>query len=154
MTLDTRADPAGGRELPEGRYGPARPKSGGRIRRWVLAGVGILFGGTIAYLGYVNLGSPPIDAERTGYDPLDATSIRITFDVTRDSPEKPAECVVRAVTLDGSEGGRREVFIPPGGSSMRISAVIRSAGEPVTADVFGCTYQVPPYLSTEARPTE
>ncbi|WP_132119828.1 DUF4307 domain-containing protein [Actinocrispum wychmicini] len=151
--MDTRAD-ATGRELPAGRYGSARPRPGGRVRRWVIAGVGVLFGCGIAYLGYVNLGSPPIDAERTGYSPLDATSIKITFDVTRDSPGKPAECVVRAVMRDGTEGGRREVFIPPGGSSTRISAVIRSSGEPVTADVFGCTYQVPPYLSTGAPPTE
>jgi hypothetical protein len=153
VKVETRASVAG-RELPEGRYGSARARTGGRVRKWVLAGIGILFGCGIAYLGYVNLGSPPIDAERTAYSPVDASSIKITFDVTRDSPERPAVCVVRAIVLDGSEGGRKEVLIPPGGSSTRISTVIKSAGEPVTADVFGCSYQVPPYLATGAPPTE
>jgi hypothetical protein len=151
--VDTRAGTPG-RELPEGRYGSTRSRSGGRVRRWVLATAGVLFGCGIAYLGYVNLGSPPIDAERTGYEPLGASTIKITFDVTRDHPEKPAVCVVRALVLDGSEGGRREVLVPPGGSSTRTSTVIKSASEPVTADVFGCSYQVPQYLSTEAPPTE
>jgi hypothetical protein len=154
VNVDTRAG-AAGRELPEGRYGSARSRSGGsRVRRWVIGAVGVLFGCGIAYLGYVNLGSPPIDAERTGYDPLDASSIKITFDVTRDQPEKAAVCVVRALVLDGSEGGRREVLVPPAGSSTRISTVIKSASEPVTADVFGCSYQVPPYLLAKAPPTE
>jgi hypothetical protein len=124
------------------------------VRKWVLAGVGLLLGTAIAYVGYVNLGSPPIDAERTGYSPAGANSIKITFDVTRDSPGKPAVCVVRARVIDGSEGGRKEVYIPPGRSSTTVSTVIKSAGDPVTADVFGCSYQVPEYLSTEAPPTE
>jgi hypothetical protein len=153
VNVDTRADVTG-RQLPEGRYGVTRPRSGGTTRRWVLGAAGVLFGCGIAYLGYVNLGSPPIDAERVGYDPLDTSSVKIIFDVTRDQPQRPAVCVVRALALDGSEGGRREVLIPPGRSSTRVSAVIRSAADPVTADVFGCSYQVPAYLSTYYNKTE
>jgi Domain of unknown function (DUF4307) len=153
MEVETRATLAG-RELPEGRYGSSRPRPAGRVRKWVLGGVGLLLGIGIAYLGYVNLGSTPIDAQRTGYSPVDATSIKITFDVTRDQPEKPAVCVVRARVIDGSEGGRKEVYVPPGRASATVSTIIKSAGEPVTADVFGCSYQVPVYLSTEAPPTE
>jgi hypothetical protein len=153
VKVETRAGVAG-RELPEGRYGSTRARGEGRVLRWSLIGIGVLFGIGIAYLGYVNLGSPPLDSERVGYSAVDATSIRIIFDVTRDTPEKPAVCVVRALVIDGSEGGRKEVYIPPGASSTRISAVIKSSSEPVTADVFGCSYQVPPYLSTGAPPTE
>jgi hypothetical protein len=102
----------------------------------------------------VNLGSTPIDAQRTGYSPVDATSIKIMFDVIRDEPNRAAVCVVRSRVRDGSEGGRKEVLVPPGGSSRAVSTIIRSSAEPVTADVFGCSYQVPEYLSTEAPPTE
>jgi hypothetical protein len=153
LKVETRASVAG-RELPEGRYGSARARPASRIRRWVFAGLGLLLGTGIAYVGYVNLGSTPIDAQRTGYSVVNASSVKITFDVIRDSPERAAVCVVRARVIDGSEGGRKEVLVPPGGSSVSISTVILSSGEPVTADVFGCSYQVPAYLSTEAPPTE
>jgi hypothetical protein len=34
-----------------------------------------------------------------------------------------------------------------------MTTVITSSGEPVTADVFGCSYQVPAYLSKHMPPT-
>lgn len=137
--------------LPEGRYG-SRARPMGRARKWVLTGVGLLLAGGLALVAYLNLGSSPIDAERTGFSPAGPDSVRITFTVTRDEPGRLAVCVVRARVRDGSEGGRKEVLIPAREST--ISTVIKSSGEPVTADVYGCSYQVPPYLSTEARPTE
>ncbi|MCE7008611.1 DUF4307 domain-containing protein [Kibdelosporangium philippinense] len=138
--------------LPEGRYGSSRTRQLGRGRKWVLTGVGLLLAVAIAFVAYRNLGSAPIEAESTAFSPVGADAVRITFNVTRDEPSRAAVCVVRARVLDGSEGGRKEVLVPPGEST--ISTVIKSSADPVTADVFGCSYQVPPYLSTEARPTE
>ncbi|MET0233941.1 MAG: DUF4307 domain-containing protein [Kibdelosporangium sp.] len=142
-----------GRELPEGRYGSrASAKPAGRWRKWLLPVTGLLLAAAVAYVAYQNLGSAPIEAQRTAFSPAGDSSVRISFTVTRETPSRPAVCVVRARVLDGSEGGRKEVYVPPGVQS--ISTVIRSAGEPVTADVFGCSYQVPSYLTSEARPTE
>jgi hypothetical protein len=138
--------------LPEGRYGSSRARPLSRTWKWVLTGVGLLLAVSIAFVAYRNLGSAPIEADSTRFSSVGTDAVRITFTVMRDEPAKPAVCVVRARVLDGSEGGRKEVLVPPGEST--ISTVIKSAGEPVTADVFGCSYQVPPYLSTEARPTE
>jgi hypothetical protein len=50
--------------------------------------------------------------------------------------------------VTGAESGRKEILVPAGGGIRRLSTVIRSIGRPVTADVFGCSYDVPPYLST------
>jgi hypothetical protein len=150
--LESRVTLAG-RELPEGRYGSrASAKPASRWRRWVLAGVGLLLASGIAYVAYQNLGNAPIDAQGTSFKAVGSDSVQITFTVTRDTPSRPAMCVVRARVLDGSEGGRREVFVPP--EAGTVSAVIKSSGEPVTADVFGCSYEVPAYLTSEARPTE
>ncbi|MBP2320865.1 hypothetical protein JOF56_001250 [Kibdelosporangium banguiense] len=153
--MESRVTSAG-RELPEGRYGSrASAKPVGRWRRWVLPGAGLLLASAIAYIAYQNLGSAPIEAQRTTFSPVGTDSVKITFTVTRETPSRPAMCVVRARVLDGSEGGRKEVYIPPEAAS--ISTVIKSSGEPVTADVFGCSYDVPPYLTvqnSEARPTE
>ncbi|PPK70277.1 DUF4307 domain-containing protein [Actinokineospora auranticolor] len=143
---------AAARALPEGRYGkPSRRP--GRRTVLVLAVCGVLAGGVVAWLGYRNLGSAPIEAERVGFASEAGNRMKLTFDVTRSTPERPAVCVVRVRDAHGQESGRREVYVPPGAASTRMAAVITSGGEPVTADVFGCSYQVPSYLSTTQPPT-
>jgi hypothetical protein len=141
-----------GRPLPAGRYG----RRGAGLPKWlywVLAAGGVLVGVVIAFVGYRTIGSAPIEAQRTAFSQVDPTAMRISFDVRRDDATKPAVCVVRVRVLDGSEGGRREVLVPPGGNPTVINTVIRSTPEPVVADVVGCSYQVPEYLSRDLRPT-
>ena len=138
--------------LLEDRYG-ARPRRASRRTYWILGGCAILLGGVIAWIGYVNLGTAPIETQQVGFENLPNDTMRFTFEVTRDTPDRPAVCIVRTRVLSGGEGGRREVLIPPGPSSTRVTTTIRSTAEPVTADVFGCSYQVPAYLSTALRPS-
>lgn len=107
----------------------------------------------VAYLGYTNLAGAPIEAQRVGFESLPGNAMRLTFDVVRDAPDRPVVCIVRVRALDGAETGRKEVLIAPGSSSTLVTTVVRGSAEPVTADVFGCSYQVPEYLSTAMRPT-
>ena len=142
-----------GRTLPEGRYGTQPTRRGRRWRVAVFVAVALAVGGAVAYVGYRNFGTAPIEAERTGYAEQPGNSMRITFTVTRDQPGRPAVCIVRVRDITGNETGRKEVLIPPGGTVVQANSVIQSGTPPVTADVFGCSYQVPEYLSTEKRPT-
>ena len=141
------------RDLDTERYGrkPARLP-----RRWrgalIVAGA-IAVGGVATWLAYVNFGTAPIDTERVGFADLPHNAMRLTFTVTREHPDQPAVCIVDAQDVAGNESGRREVLVPPGGPQTTISAVIQNARPPVTADIFGCSYQVPAYLSTDVRPT-
>ncbi|MCG8919992.1 DUF4307 domain-containing protein [Actinokineospora sp. PR83] len=140
------------RGLPEGRYGKAKaPRS--RRTVVVLTACGLALGAVVAWLAYTNLGSAPIETERAAFENLPDNRMRLTFEVTRATPEQPAVCVVRTRGIDGNEGGRKEVLVPAGPEVSRVSTVIRSTSEPVTADVFGCSYQVPAYLSTGQPPT-
>lgn len=141
-----------GRALPKGRYG-SRGRAPARRTYWIVGIAAVVVGGVLAYLAYVNLGSAPIETERTGYESLPGNAMRLNFTVTRDHPERPAVCIVRVRGQDGAEGGRKEVFIPPGGTPTPVTTIIRSTREPVVADVFGCSYQVPAYLSTSTRPS-
>ncbi|WP_026423229.1 DUF4307 domain-containing protein [Actinokineospora inagensis] len=143
---------AAGRALPEGRYGRQRPA---RSRRMVatLTACGLVVGVVVAYVGYRNLGTSSVDAERTAFSSQPGNRMKMTITVTRDTPEKAAVCVVRVRGADGQENGRKEVYVPPGGASVQVSTVVRGTTEPVTADVFGCSYQVPAYLSTAQPPT-
>jgi hypothetical protein len=104
--------------------------------------------GTLACIAYQNFGTAPIDAQRVSFAEKPNNSVEITIDVTRDDPSRPGVCIVRAMDVTGAESGRKEILVPAGGGVRRLSTVIRSIGRPVTADVFGCSYGVPPYLST------
>jgi hypothetical protein len=134
------------------RYGK-RPRRTSRRTYWILGACALLLGGVVAWVGYVNLGSSPIETEQVGFANLPDDTMRFTFEITRDTPGKAAVCIVRTRVLDGEEGGRREVLVPPGPATMRVTTTIKSSDEPVTADVFGCSYQVPAYLSTDLPPS-
>ena len=134
--------------LPEGRYGTGRATASRRWRRWVFLAVALLVSGVIAWVAYVNLGSAPIDAERIGFTAKPGNAMQITLNVTRDDDNRPGVCVVRVRDKSGAESGRKELLIPAGAKYDRISTTIKSIGEPVTADVYGCSYDIPEYLST------
>jgi hypothetical protein len=110
--------------------------------------VGVLAGGAVAFVGYQNLGTKPIEAKQIAFEVLDDRSVAVTFEVVRDQPERAAVCIIRARSDDGDESGRREVYIPPGRTTAVEKTVLRSSKPPVTGEVFGCSYQVPAYLST------
>jgi uncharacterized protein DUF4307 len=141
-----------GRALPKGRYG-SRGRAPARRTYWLVGAVALVAGGLIAYLAYTNLGSAPIETERTAYENVPGNGMRLSFTVTRDHPERTAVCIVRVRGRDGGEGGRKEVLIPPGETTTSAATIIRSTTEPIVADVFGCSYQVPAYLSTATRPS-
>jgi hypothetical protein len=142
-----------GHALPEGRYGKA-PARRSRRATVIFAVLGVSVGGLVAYIASENLGTAPIEAERISFDDLPDNRMQLVFEVKRQTPERAAVCIVRTRGIDGTEGGRKEVYVGPGASSVRLTTVISSSSEPVTADVFGCSYQVPAYLSTGQPPTE
>ena len=140
-----------GRTLPEGRYGPRR--DGHRLPGWVAKRAQLMLlvlvvaaGLVVTVVGYRNLGTAPIEGAGTAFAVLDDHSVRVTFEVVRDEPGRPAVCIVRARSVDGDETGRKEVFIAPGPRSVIAETVLRTSRRPVTGEVFGCSYEVPSYL--------
>ncbi|WP_236789295.1 DUF4307 domain-containing protein [Amycolatopsis sp. GM8] len=136
------------RALPEGRYGAARGGTPKRWRRWLFTAVALIVSLAVAWIAYLNLGPAPIDAERVSYDEVPGNAMSVTINVTRDAPSKPGVCIVRLRDLSGAESGRKEVFVPAGDNHGLQTTVVRSTDRPVTADVFGCSYDVPTYLSS------
>lgn len=130
------------------RYGTQRATPSRRWRRWLFLAIALLVSGLIAWVAYVNLGSAPIDAERIAFAAKPGNAMEITLNVTRDDDSRPGVCVVRVRDKTGAESGRKELLIPAGAKYNRISTTIKSIGVPVTADVFGCSYDIPRYLST------
>jgi hypothetical protein len=110
--------------------------------------IAVLVGGVVAWVGYRNLGTMPVEAKQTAFQVLDDSAVEITFEVVRQTPEQAVVCIVRARSQDGDEAGRREVLVQPGADTVRATTVLRTSKPPVTGEVFGCSYQVPAYLST------
>ena len=140
--------------LPPGRYSrnAARPAAAAatrssRRRAVSLSVAGGLVGLGVAWIGYQNLSATPVSGEQLEFSLVDRSTVRIRFDVTREDPAKPAVCILRARSIDGSETGRREVYIPPGTNSITtIVSTVRTSQPPVASDVYGCGLDVPAYL--------
>lgn len=134
-----------------GRKPERRPR-----RRWVywsllavfiLAGVGV----TIAY--YRNFGASPITTQNAGFRVVDDHTVRITFRVNRDDPSRAADCIVRSRDAAGSETGRREVYVAPSDGPVQLTTVLHTTERASTGETYGCSYQVPKYLSRTVPPT-
>jgi hypothetical protein len=139
--------------LPEGRYGRREAGSG---HRWTVP-VGLLLavtaGVVVAVIGYRNLATTPIQGKAVGFTLLAGNAVQLRVSVLRDDPVHPAVCIVRARSLDGEETGRREVYVPPAVGPIVLSTVVHTSRPPVTADVYGCSMQVPAYL-VDTRTTD
>jgi hypothetical protein len=133
-------------QLPEGRYGP---RVGSR-RRWAVP-VGLLLavlaGLAIAVIGYRNLGTTPIRTETLSFTLLTGNAVQLRLTVIRDDPTRPAVCIVRARSRDGEETGRKEIYVPPAAGPISLTTVVHTSRPPVTAEVYGCSFQVPGYLN-------
>jgi hypothetical protein len=140
--------------LPPGRYSrnagrEAAPATGQSTRRRTVAisVAGGLFGLGVAWVGYQNLSAAPVSGDQLAFTLVDDSTVSIRFDVTRDDPSQPAVCILRARSLDGSETGRREVYIPPSTEGvMTVTSTVRTSKPPVASDVYGCGLTVPAYL--------
>jgi hypothetical protein len=139
-------------DLPAGRYGSRAGRRAPRWAYWVLLAAVVAVGLVVAVVSYQNLGSQPIDGEQTAFQVLDDHSVRVDFQVRRDHPNQPADCIVRARSQDGDETGRKEVLVPSGATVINLSTLLHTSKRPVTGEIYGCSYQVPSYLSKEARP--
>ncbi|MGH3825077.1 MAG: DUF4307 domain-containing protein [Pseudonocardiaceae bacterium] len=133
-------------QLPEGRYSRRPPSA---RRRWAVpAGLVLaaLIGLAVAVIGYRNLGPTPIKGERLSFTLLPGNAVQLQLSVIRDDPSHAGVCIVRARSQDGEETGRKELYVPPAAGPITLSTVVHTSRPPVTAEVYGCSFQVPAYL--------
>ncbi|WP_328405949.1 DUF4307 domain-containing protein [Nocardia sp. NBC_00403] len=128
------------------RYGTA-PR---RRPRWippVLGGVVVLLGLGVAYLGWQKYGPEDIEAEQLGYVVVDDSTLTVRMKITRNDPQQPVVCFVRAMDKDGTEVGRREVLVEPSDSgTIELSTTVRSSSRASAGSIYACSDQVPEYL--------
>jgi hypothetical protein len=141
------------RDLPAGRYGAPKSKRSRRWWYWALLAVFVVAGLVVAYVAYQNLGAGPIDPEVTAYHVVDDGTVTATFTVDRNHPDQAADCIVYALSADGSEVARAEVYVPPSETTISMSTTLRTDKRATTVEFYGCSYQVPPYLTKSMPPS-
>lgn len=133
---------------PESRYGRQKvPRRGVAIAVAVLV---VAAGIVVALVGYQRLGGGGVDVDGKlgGYQLIDDQTVDVTMSVTRTDPARPAVCILRARSKDGSEIGRREVLVPPSDqATVQVTATVKTSRPPVIGDVYGCGTDVPAYLT-------
>lgn len=134
---------------PKDRYPSARypgPRVSMRGRRWGFTVLGVIAGIVLAVVLFQNT-SRPIESEVIAFEIIDDSTIEIQLKVTRDDPTQDAVCVIRARSKDGSESGRREVFIPATDSpSVIVTSTVTTSQRAGMGDTYGCSTEVPDYL--------
>ncbi|MGW0037048.1 DUF4307 domain-containing protein [Gordonia sp. NPDC003376] len=141
-----------------------RPQSGPRAtypveqsarskRYWFLglSALVVITGVVLALIGYQKFADPDVSGQATGYEILDPSTVAVQFTVNRADPTQPVACVVRARSIDGDETGRREVLIAPGVAQEGHRVNVSTSKPPVIGEVFGCTTDVPAYLTEQTR---
>ncbi len=141
------------RERPAGRYGTQRKPRSRKRWYWGLLGAFVVAGVVVAYVAYQNLGANPIDPEVTTYHVVDDGTVTATFTVDRNHPNQAADCIVYALAADGSEAGRGEVYVPPSETTITLTTELRTDKRATTVEFYGCSYQVPSYLTKSMPPS-
>jgi hypothetical protein len=135
-------------ERPTARYGRQRVPH--RRRRLVIAVLAVLVvaaGVIVAIVASQRFAGQDVKGELGAYRLIDDQTVEVTVSVTREDPSRPAVCIVRARSLDGSETGRREILVEPSErATVQVTTVVKSSRPPVIGDVYGCGLNVPPYL--------
>jgi len=106
------------------------------------AAVAVLAGLGLAWLGYRNLGDPPISGSVLGWGPtLSGKALSVRFAVHRDHPDRPATCTLRARGKDGLQVGTVAVAVPKSATQdVAVTADLPISSTAVVAEVYSCTY--------------
>ena len=135
-------------ERPAARYGSRQMSR--RTRRWItfaLVGLVVTAGVILAIVGFQRLGPREVKGELSAYELIDNQTVSVTIGVTRPDPSIPVVCIVRALSIDGSETGRREILVGPSDQMVvQVTSDVKSSKPPVLGDVYGCGTDVPSYL--------
>lgn len=134
---------------PPGRYDGTDATSGlsGKVIAVLLAALVVALLAAGAFTLYRFSATPSISGQVIGVEVIDEHRTDVVVDVTRDEPDKPVYCILRAQDQTKGEVGRREVYVPPSeDGTVRFDATIATTARAVIGDVYGCGEDVPAHL--------
>jgi hypothetical protein len=121
----------------ERRYGQASRGPARRLTTILAVVLGALLLAGLGWVGWRHA-HPPVTADLTGYDVIDASSVRVQFTLRKDS-DRAARCVVRAVDRGQVAVGRAVVTIPAGVRERDVSVLVTTRRLAAAGEVTSCT---------------
>ena len=119
-----------------GRYGQSGARSG-RRRALALALLGLAFTAAVVAVALPRL-SPGVTYAVRGFQTVDASTVRVTWEVARD-PGTVVECQVRARDEAGAEVGNELIVVPADGERRTVvTRDLPTAATAVTGEVRSC----------------
>jgi hypothetical protein len=122
---------------PAGRYGPAPTV---RVVAWRRAALVVLVLAALGVLAWIGIHTlrDPVQWRDVGYHVNGATSVDVTFDVTK-SPSASATCHIHALSQTFAEVGVQDVPVGPGTTStQRLTVTLPTSELAVTGTVVAC----------------
>lgn len=152
-TTSAASDAGAAAGRPADRYGAARADRGlisGKVLAVVLGVLAVAVAvAVVAYL-YEQFTAEKLSAEVVASEVVDDQTMALTADVTSNRPDEDGYCIVRAKEYSGAEVGRAEIYVPAGQETTRVKVTFPTTGRAYAGDVYGCSFDVPPYLEHTA----
>lgn len=142
---------------PEGRYAKSSDNVGlvpSRIMAVILAVLAVALLVAVGAYIYEQFTAEKIEGEVTDSQVIDDHTVSATASIDRSEPDREAYCIFRSREYSGAEVGRAEVYLPPGEETTNASVEFSTTGRAYVSELYGCAYEVPPYLDHEAAPAQ
>lgn len=144
-------------QLPEGRYAKSTDNAGlvsSRVMAIILVVLALALVVALGSYIYEQFTAEKIEGEVTSAQVIDDNSVSATASITRSDPDREAICIFRSREYSGAEVGRAEVYLAPGEEVTNATAEFNTTARAYVSELYGCTYDVPPYLDRDASSSE
>ena len=158
--MTQRDQPANGGDSPkrpEGRYAKSSDNVGLVSSRVMAVILSVLAAATLVAVGayiYDQFTAETIEGEVTEAQVIDDHTVSATASIDRSDPDREAFCIFRSREYSGAEVGRAEVYLPPGQETTNASVEFSTTSRAYVSELYGCAYEVPPYLDRSAAATQ
>ncbi|MGW8982566.1 MULTISPECIES: DUF4307 domain-containing protein [unclassified Streptomyces] len=123
---------------PEGRYGRTEDQRADRKLKIVGSVLGVALLGVIGWIGYDYVGNQGISGEMIKFKVVSDTRADVHLEVRKDR-EGHGYCVVRALSEDGSEVGRKEIRFDRAEDRIDEVVTVVTRSRATAVEPMGCT---------------
>ncbi|MFH9747712.1 DUF4307 domain-containing protein [Streptomyces anulatus] len=124
--------------LPEGRYGRTEDQRADRKLKIVGSVLGVALLGVIGWIGFDYVGGQGISAEMIKFKVVSDARVDVHLEVRKDR-EGHGYCLVRALSEDGSEVGRKEVRFDRAVDRIDEVVTVVTRSRATAVEPMGCT---------------
>jgi hypothetical protein len=125
-------------DLPPGRYGQSADARADRRLRTVGAVLGLLALAALGWFGYHYVAGQSVSGEVIKFKIVSASSVEVHLEVHKDRGST-GTCTLRALAVDHSEVGRKDVHFAPSATRIDQIVTLRTTAKATGTELVGCS---------------